>query len=63
VVRESFYACARSYEAAHASAERAVILALEHAARSGLSGVDLGMQWAYEHPWGSAGRAARGGEP
>jgi hypothetical protein len=63
MVRDRSCAYARSYEAAHVSAERAVILALEHAARSALSGVDLGMQWAYEHPWGSTGRAARGDEP
>lgn len=30
--------------------EQAVERALEYAARIGLAGVDLGMQWSYEHP-------------
>lgn len=29
----------------------AVQAALEHAGREGVAGVDLGLQWAYGHPW------------
>jgi hypothetical protein len=35
----------------------------QHAARNNLAGIDLSMQWAYEHPWGVAGSVARRSVP
>ncbi len=40
-------------------ADRAIDVALHHAAEAQLDGVDLGMAWAFEHPWGAAGVLAR----
>ncbi len=38
-------------ERMHRSPSRALALALRHADNLDLPGVDLHMQWAYEHPW------------
>lgn len=48
------------YTARHFDPEQAVQRALAHAVHHDLDGVDLSMGWAYEHPFGAVGVAARG---
>lgn len=50
----------RVVDGRHVDPEQAVLRALAHAVRQVFDGVDLSMGWAYEHPFGAAGVAARG---
>jgi hypothetical protein len=43
---------------AHKKPGRAVTLALREAERQGMPGIDLAMDWAYEHPQGRAANAS-----
>jgi len=50
---------AGSFESCSMVPERAVYSALEQANLAGMEGVDPGMEWTYEHPFGCAGLEAR----
>ncbi len=44
----------RQHSAVDTGPRKALVRALRAAEAAGLPGIDLGMGWAYEHPWGSA---------
>ena len=48
-----------TFESCSAFPERAVDGALRQADLAGMEGVDLGMEWTYEHPFGRLGLEAR----
>ena len=48
-----------SWTGRHKYAYRAVVLALRSAHNSGLTGIDLGMEWSYFHPFSTPEQRAR----